>query len=92
MGTLADTVNDIRSNVQSSTNFEKKLMDYGYIHEIEGENLLKFIIDKKQVYIVDNTFPKINPHSLDSQIRDVRYSIDLSQCEKYKRPFEKLFN
>ncbi|WP_182407298.1 PD-(D/E)XK motif protein [Psychrobacter sp. GP33] len=79
-------------NVQSSTNFEKKLMDYGYIHEIEGENLLKFIIDKKQVYIVDNTFPKINPHSLDSQIRDVRYSIDLSQCEKYKRSFEKLFN
>lgn len=67
-------------------------MDYGYIPEVEIENLLKFIIDKKQIYVVDDTFPKINPYSLDPQIRDVRYSIDLSQCEKNKCIFEELFD
>ncbi len=94
---IQDMVEKIKLIIQEgdlklSLNFERKLMDYGYVYEIQGEHLLKFVIDKKQVYFVSDTFPKINPHSLFPQIKDIRYSVDLSHCEEHKFPFEELFN
>lgn len=94
---IQDMVEKIKLLIQEgdlklNLNFERKLMDYGYVYEIQSEHLIKFVIDKKQIYFVSDTFPKINPNSLLPQIKDIRYSVDLSHCEEYKFPFEKLFN
>lgn len=83
--------NILKGDIDTHSIFEKKLLDYGYIQEIEEDSLIHFIIDRSQVYYVSEFFPKIYPKDLAYQIKDVCYSIDLSHCEEYKYPFEKVF-
>ncbi len=95
--TIKDVIKKIR-NLSSSADmainvlFDKKLFDYGYVHEIEKDNLLNFIVDKKQPYYVCDNFPKILPQHLAPQIQDVKYSIDLSQCVDYETSVQSLYN
>jgi hypothetical protein len=64
--------------------FENKLIEYGYIPEINKEPLQKFILDKQKVFCVSDSFPKIVPKNVKSQIPSVKYSIDLSQCYEFE--------
>jgi hypothetical protein len=60
--------------------FQLKLYEYGYIPAIET---YRFIIDKVMYFNVTDEFPKIIPTMIRSQITDVRYSIDLLQCQDF---------
>jgi len=60
--------------------FQLKLYEYGYIVGIETD---KFIVDKIMYFNVTDNFPKIIPTMIKSQITDIKYSIDLLQCQEF---------
>ena len=64
--------------------FENKLIEYGFIPEVLETNLYTFIIDKLQAYHVSESFPKIIPQYVKSQISNVKYSIDLYHCGEFE--------
>jgi hypothetical protein len=64
--------------------FDNKLLEYGYIPEIVKTPFYKFIVDKTKAYYVSDSFPKISPEYIKSQIIKVKYSIDLIQCEEFE--------
>ena len=60
--------------------FWLKLYEYGYMTGIKTN---RFIIDKTMYFNVEEKFPKIIPTMIKSQIVDVKYSIDLLQCQEF---------
>ena len=60
--------------------FQLKLYEYGYISGIETN---RFIVDKVMYFNISDEFPKIIPTMIKSQIIDVKYSIDLLQCQGF---------
>ena len=64
--------------------FEKRLLEYGYIPEIQKSPLFEFGVDTVRVYHVCDKFPKILAHGVASQILTVEYSIDLIACEDFR--------
>jgi energy-converting hydrogenase A subunit M len=86
---VEDVSRSIRELLKSESNeiidlFEDKLIQYGYIPEIIKEPLQKFIVDKHKVFYISNSFPKIFPKDIKSQITSVKYSIDLSRCHEFE--------
>ncbi|WP_457748293.1 PD-(D/E)XK motif protein [Sulfurimonas sp.] len=67
--------------------FWLKLYEYGYMSGIETNS---FLVDKKMYFNVEEGFPKIIPPMIKSQILDVKYSIDLLQCQKFLISLEKV--
>lgn len=63
---------------------DNKLVEYGYIPEIIKVPFFKFIVDKITAYYVSDTFPKISPEHVKSQIVKVKYTIDLIQCTEFE--------
>ena len=63
--------------------FEKRLLEYGYIPEIQKSPLFEFAVDRCRAYLVSDRFPKILPYSVANQILSVSYSIDLIGCEEF---------
>ncbi len=63
---------------------DSKLVEYGYIPEIIKVPFFKFIVDKITAYYVSDTFPKISPEHVKSQIVKVKYTIDLIQCTEFE--------
>jgi hypothetical protein len=86
---ISSLVKDIEQLLESEPQdinniFENKLLEYGYIPEIVKTPFFKFIVDKIKAYYVSDSFPKISPEHVKSQIIKVKYSIDLIQCEEFK--------
>ncbi len=82
---LAKIVDEIEQNLLEISFelyelFQLKLYEYGYILGIETD---KFIVDKIMYFNVTDDFPKIIPTMIKSQITDVKYSIDLLQCQDF---------
>lgn len=44
----------------------------------------KFIIDKNMIFHVNSNFPKITPLDIDSRISNMKYTIDLLQCQEFR--------
>lgn len=78
--------------IEAKQIFESKLIEYGYAPEVNKSPLLKFIIDKQNIYEVSTSFPKITPKQISNQISSVKYSIDLSKCEEFKVELNSIFN
>lgn len=72
--------------------FEGKLIEYGYIPNAHRIPLFKFIADKQKLFKISDSFPKIVPSQLKSQISSVKYSIDLSKCEEFEVKLGSLFS
>jgi len=70
----------IKLSIELYELFWLKLYEYGYIVGIKTN---RFIIDKIMYFNVTNNFPKIVPTMIKSQIVDVKYSIDLLQCQDF---------
>ncbi len=68
--------------------FENKLIEYGFIPEIIKVPLQKFILDKQKIFNVSDSFPKISPKNIQSQIILVKYSLDLSLCSDFEIEFK----
>jgi len=63
--------------------FHNKLFEYGYMTDLDIKKY-RFIIDKSMIFHVDSNFPKITPLDIDSRISNMKYSIDLLQCQEFK--------
>ncbi|SMN17291.1 FIG01231397: hypothetical protein [uncultured Candidatus Thioglobus sp.] len=87
---VADIVEDINIQLKSESNeiknnFEKKLLEYGYMPEVIKMPLHKFIVDKSRVFLTSGNFPKIQQDSIKHGIMDVKYSIDLLECSDFEK-------
>jgi len=70
--------------------FDNRLIEYGFIPELIESSLFKFIVDKRRAYYVSESFPKILPPTVASQILTVKYSIDLLQCYEFEIDINKI--
>lgn len=87
---IADIVKAIESCLKTESNeiksnFESKLLAYGYIPEIIKTPFYKFIVDKNRVFLTSGGFPKIQPNHIKHGITEVKYSIDLLECGDYEQ-------
>lgn len=82
---MIDTIQSSVEDVNVLELFKLKLFDYGYIEEISNKTKLsKFIVDKENIYYINNEFPKICINDVSHKIVSIKYGIDLSQCEEFK--------
>lgn len=63
--------------------FHNKLFEYGYMIDLDIKKY-KFIIDKNMIFHVNSNFPKITPLDIDSRISNIKYTIDLLQCQEFR--------
>lgn len=86
--TLQQLIEEISSSLEEYPElidiFEMKIINYGYIKEINLDELHKFEVNSTQIYKVDNTFPQINLANIPLGVSSVKYSIELEACEKNK--------
>lgn len=90
--TIVDEINQLlESEPEDIQNmFDNKLLEYGYIPEIVKTPFYTFIVDKIKAYYVSDSFPKISPQHVKSQITKVKYSIDLMQCDEFEIEIKKI--
>ena len=85
------TCEDIISNIENELHnlpkikqlFHKKLLEYGYINNIENEKY-SFIVDSVMIFSVSEKFPKITPLNLPYAIQSIKYSLNLLQCQDFR--------
>ena len=63
--------------------FNLKLVDYGFIPELEKEPYAGFLIDTIKVFQIEGDFPRLIPTMISSAIKRLKYSIDLSLCGEF---------
>lgn len=90
---VKDIVDDINNHLSGSANdiknqFEEKLIEYGYAPHMIQTTLYGFIVDKNRVFSVSDDFPKIRHNCVMHGIADVKYSIDLLECETFESDIE----
>lgn len=81
---VEDMVKEIEGNVEDSQLvmlFYAKLFERGY--KSNPDEIYRFKIDKKSIYEVSRSFPKITPSGIDARISSVKYTIDLLQCTEF---------
>ena len=90
---LADEIRSLMSSCSevSREMFETKLIDYGYIPELETQPLACFILDSEKTFFVSDEFPTITPLKIMSQITTVKYVIDLASCTEFEVPTNSIF-
>lgn len=64
--------------------FNDRLERYGYFPELPKNYFTNFVLEKTIGYEVREEFPKINIEHVSANIKDLKYSIDLSDCSKFK--------
>lgn len=69
-----------KNNIES---LKMKLFEAGWILNYDGHRKERFLIDSQTIYFVGDNFPKVKRSGLDYRIKDLRYKIDLSQCQEY---------
>ncbi len=60
-----------------------KLFISGWVPHHENLRKDKFIKDSEKVYDVNELFPRISPNDIDKRVTEVKYKIDLSQCDEF---------
>lgn len=85
--TCEDIVSNIEKELHNLPNtkqsFNKKLLEYGYINNIENEKY-SFVVDNLMIFSVRKKFPKITPQDLPYAISSVKYSLNLLQCQDFR--------
>ncbi len=75
---------------EEKVDFEEKLAKYGYFFGFQNENLSRFLIDNLQAFEVRETFPRLVPAQVASEIISVKYVLDLSRCRDFSVPVSEL--
>ena len=94
---LIDETKELIQSLENSDElnelFDSKLDSYGYIPFFEDEiSLLSFIIDNVNTYAVnDENFPKVTPQMIRSEISNLQYGIELTQCGDFLVEIEDIF-
>ena len=93
---VADIVEVITKHLSSKSKllldiFNLKLIDFGYIPEIETEPYVKFLIDTVNIFQIADGFPRLIPQMIPLEIISLKYIIDLSMCSRSLSTFSSLF-
>ena len=93
---LEDIISGINKKIEEESEeiiglFGSKLIEYGYTPEFRHKTMYKFSVDKMNCYKVVPSFPRILSNNVDSRIKTVKYSIDLTQCREYKSELSEIF-
>ena len=72
--------------------FNLKLIDFGYIPDLENEPYTKFLLDSIRVFHITSEFPRITPLVLPNEIVKLKYVIDLSLCINFESSVNSIFN
>jgi len=85
---VSDLISNIESMIDSNSEmlfdlFSEKLTKYGFIPELPDSSLMCFTVDKEKIYSVVDEFPKIVSSDISKAIGNVKYSVDLSECEDF---------
>lgn len=85
----------LESDTISLNRFKAKLYEVGYFEQQEElYNTIGYHIRQANYYKVDDEFPRLQEDELRKGVGDVKYSIIISQCQKYilteEQVFEKL--
>lgn len=95
--TIKDLVFDIKKLLENEANnylnmFELKLIEYGFIPVLIKNPLYNFIVDSEKVFLVSDEFPRILPKTIQNEITSVKYSIDLTKCDKHEQNIKTFLN
>lgn len=71
--------------------FSLKLIDYGFIPELESEPYAHFIIDTLRFFQINDSFPRLIPPNIPLQITRVKYSVDLMLCGDFEVDLNSIF-
>ena len=93
---LEDIISGINKKIEEESEeiiglFGSKLIEYGYTPEFRHKTMYKFSVDKMNCYKVVPSFPRILSNNVDSRIKTVKYSIDLTLCREYKSELSEIF-
>lgn len=77
---INETLNLIKIESEK-TIFLKKLLEIGY--SFEETEYFSFNVDSKSYFDINEKFPKLISTSIDSEIVEVKYKIDLSLCNEF---------
>lgn len=64
--------------------FEAKVGQYGFVPELYVGELVKFVADARRLYLISESFPRIDPGLLAGEITAVKYAIDLARCGRFE--------
>lgn len=93
VSTISENIKDILSSKSKLLFdiFNLKLTDYGFIPELESEPYQGFLVDNRKFFRVNETFPKLTPPIIPTEIPRVKYSIDLSACDEFEVDMSAMF-
>lgn len=83
--TIFDEVDKIigDENIELRDIFRLKVLKYGFLYYKKNEfDLSKFIVDREEIYLVDESFPKVNPIDIMEGIENISYKVNLSKCKE----------
>ena len=84
--------NKISNDIECLKMFNNKLLKYGYLESQSTFYKNSFIKLKEYFYEVSKEFPKITENDLKKGIGNIRYSINLSDCNEYQITKEKIIS
>ena len=91
---LNDLINTINNKIDHDQNakqtFDDKLNAYGY-YEIHKEKYIQSIkVDDLFIFKLDNNFPTILKSDLKKGVSDITFSLNISDCQKFKIDFDEI--
>lgn len=86
--TIEDLSKEIKDKYFDENNslnefFESKMIEYGYIPELNSL-LEKFQVDNRKAYTVNENFPRLTSSQVDTRIVSVKYILDLSRLPEFE--------
>lgn len=93
LNNLVDSINTILGNDSIALNrFKSKLYEAGYFTQHSHMyDSIGYFIRQDTFYLVENDFPRIQENEIRNGVGGVKYSIIVSQCEKYEQSEEFVF-
>ncbi|WNB90934.1 PD-(D/E)XK motif protein [Bacillus sp. NEB1478] len=85
--TIVDLIETIALQIETENvlnEFIEKIEQYGYVSELQKDDLSKFKLEKVNGFEVKEEFPRISLNQVSSLIKDMKYSVDLSGCSQFK--------
>lgn len=94
--TILDLVVEIQGVLSTKSKlisdvFNLKLVDYGFVPELQNEPYAGFLIDTERIFKVTGGFPRITPLIIPKEVTKLKYTIDLSDCKDYEERFESIY-
>lgn len=82
----------LQESIEVYEEFERKLLAQGYMPGLKYSTIHKFNVDSIRFFEVNDSFPKLLPNDIRSEIVSVKYIIDLQLCTNYEVALQNLID